>query len=115
MYNYMCSAHERERERERERGGVASLKLKHRTVYNTKNNNILLHVATRSILEKILQQQDEILKRIKVLEKREQERDQLEKPAEKITVPPSIRVSNTYLAVLTEINPPPQYYKVGFF
>ena len=68
-------------------------------------------------MEKILQQQDEILKRIKVLEKREQERDQLEKPAEINTVPASILVSKTYLGVFTEINPPPpkkNYDKVGF-
>ena len=66
-------------------------------------------------MEKIHQQQDEFLKRIKVLEKREQERDQLEKPAEKITVPPRIRVSNTYLAVLTEIKTKKKNNdKVGF-
>ncbi|XP_062584758.1 uncharacterized protein LOC134246411 [Saccostrea cucullata] len=45
--------------------------------------------STRSLLEKILLQQDEILKRIKVLEKKENEK--AETREEKVYVPPSIR------------------------
>ncbi|XP_061178516.1 uncharacterized protein LOC133187167 [Saccostrea echinata] len=45
--------------------------------------------STRSLLEKILLQQDEILKRIKALEKKEKEKEETRE--EKIYVPPSIR------------------------
>lgn len=52
---------------------------------------ISLYIATTSLLEKILLQQDEILKRIKALEKKEQEKEETRE--EKVYVPPSIRVS----------------------